>query len=59
MTDLLPDVRTPEETRAASRFDERVAALEAGLADAAHDVRSPLQAVIGNAELQARDPSMT
>ena len=32
------------------RLNERVVALEAGLADAAHDVRSPLQAVIGNAE---------
>src|SRR5439155_1283946 len=31
------------------RLNERVTALEAGLADAAHDVRSPLQAVIGNA----------
>ena len=34
-------------------------ALEAGLADAAHDVRSPLQAVMGNAELLARDTSLT
>ncbi|MFN2549164.1 MAG: sensor histidine kinase [Myxococcales bacterium] len=41
------------------RLNERVAALEAGLADAAHDVRSPLQAVIGNAELLARDNSLT
>lgn len=41
------------------RLNERVAALEAGLADAAHDVRSPLQAVIGNAELLARDTSLT
>ena len=41
------------------RLNERVIALEAGLADAAHDVRSPLQAVIGNAELLARDPSLT
>ncbi len=41
------------------RLTERVAALEAGLADAAHDVRSPLQAVIGNAELLARDTSLT
>ena len=41
------------------RLNERVAALEAGLADAAHDVRSPLQAVIGNAELLARDASLT
>jgi len=41
------------------RLNERVAALEAGLADAAHDVRSPLQAVIGNAELLARDSSLT
>src|SRR5438445_7376722 len=40
------------------RLNERVAALEAGLADAAHDVRSPLQAVIGNAELLARDASL-
>ena len=41
------------------RLNERVAALEEGLADAAHDVRSPLQAVIGNAELLARDESLT
>jgi len=41
------------------RLGERVVALEAGLADAAHDVRSPLQAVIGNAELLARDTSLT
>src|SRR5207248_8911933 len=41
------------------RLTERVVALEAGLADAAHDVRSPLQAVIGNAELLARDSSLT
>src|SRR4051812_22444563 len=41
------------------RLNERVAALEGGLADAAHDVRSPLQAVIGNAELLARDTSLT
>ena len=41
------------------RLNERVLALEAGLADAAHDVRSPLQAVIGNAELLARDSSLT
>ncbi|HTO98340.1 MAG TPA: HAMP domain-containing sensor histidine kinase [Myxococcales bacterium] len=41
------------------RLMERVSALEAGLADAAHDVRSPLQAVIGNAELLARDSSLT
>ncbi len=43
----------------AERLSQRVAALEAGLADAAHDVRSPLQAVIGNAELLARDSSLT
>jgi signal transduction histidine kinase len=41
------------------RLNERAVALEAGLADAAHDVRSPLQAVIGNAELLARDDSLT
>ena len=41
------------------RLNERVQALEAGLADAAHDVRSPLQAVIGNAELLSRDTSLT
>ena len=41
------------------RLGERVSALEAGLADAAHDVRSPLQAVIGNAELLTRDSSLT
>lgn len=41
------------------RLTERVAALEAGLADAAHDVRSPLQVVIGNSELLARDSSLT
>ena len=41
------------------RLNERVAALEAGLADAAHDVRSPLQGVIGNAELLSRDTSLT
>jgi signal transduction histidine kinase len=41
------------------RLNERVAALEEGLADCAHDVRSPLQAVIGNAELLARDESLT
>src|SRR5436309_3942140 len=41
------------------RLTEQVSALEAGLADAAHDVRSPMQAVIGNAELLARDTSLT
>ena len=41
------------------RLAERVVALEAGLADAAHDVRSPLQTVIGNAELLSRDTSLT
>jgi signal transduction histidine kinase len=41
------------------RLNERVVALESGLADAAHDVRSPLQAVIGNSELLARDSSLT
>jgi signal transduction histidine kinase len=41
------------------RLAERISALEDGLADAAHDVRSPLQAVIGNAELLARDESLT
>ena len=41
------------------RLTQRVAALEAGLLDAAHDVRSPLQAVIGNAELLARDSSLS
>lgn len=41
------------------RLNQRIAALESGLADAAHDVRSPLQAVIGNAELLARDTSLT
>jgi signal transduction histidine kinase len=41
------------------RLTERVAALEAGLADAAHDVRSPLQSVIGNAELLAGDSSLS
>jgi signal transduction histidine kinase len=41
------------------RMSERVAAVEAALADAAHDVRSPLQSVIGNAELLARDDSLT
>src|SRR5439155_26892129 len=41
------------------RLNQRVLALEAGLADAAHDVRSPLQAVIGNAELLSRDTSLT
>jgi signal transduction histidine kinase len=41
------------------RLNERVVALEAGLADAAHDVRSPLQAVIGNAEMLSRDASLS
>ena len=41
------------------RLNERVSALEAGLADAAHDVRSPMQAVIGNAELLSRDESLS
>jgi signal transduction histidine kinase len=41
------------------RLSERVAALESGLADAAHDVRSPLQAVIGNTEMLARDSTLT
>jgi signal transduction histidine kinase len=41
------------------RLAERVSALEDGLADAAHDVRSPLQVVIGNAELLARDASLS
>lgn len=41
------------------RMTERVAAVEGALADAAHDVRSPLQSVIGNAELLARDTSLS
>src|SRR3954463_7579646 len=41
------------------RLNQRVNALEEGLADAMPDVRSPLQAVIGNAELLSRDDSLS
>ena len=41
------------------RLDIRAAALEAGLADAAHDLRSPMQTVIGNTQLLARDEALS
>src|SRR5437588_4160512 len=40
------------------RLTQRAAALEQGLADAAHDLRAPLHAAIGNAEQLARDPEL-
>ena len=40
------------------RLGERVVALEQGLADAAHDMRSPLHATIGYAEQLERDPAL-
>jgi signal transduction histidine kinase len=40
------------------RLGERVAALEQGLADAAHDMRAPLHASIGYAEQLERDPAL-
>lgn len=41
------------------RLNVRAAALEAGLADAAHDLRSPMQTVIGNTQLLARDEKLS
>lgn len=41
------------------RLDARAAALESGLADAAHDLRSPMQTVIGNAQMLARDEKLS
>lgn len=40
------------------RITERMSALESGLADAAHDLRSPLHTAIGNAELLSRDEEL-
>lgn len=40
------------------RLGERVRALEEGLAEAAHDIRSPLHAAIGHAQLLADDPGL-
>lgn len=40
------------------RLEASVSALEEGLADAAHDLRSPLHAAIGHAELLASDPGL-
>jgi signal transduction histidine kinase len=40
------------------RLTERLAALEEGLAEAAHDLRSPLHAAIGHAELLASDAAL-
>src|SRR5437764_5638772 len=40
------------------RITERAAALEQGLADAAHDMRAPLHASIGYAEQLERDPAL-
>jgi signal transduction histidine kinase len=40
------------------RLAQRIAALEGGLADAAHDFRAPLHACIGNAELIAKDSEL-
>ncbi|HWE25365.1 MAG TPA: HAMP domain-containing sensor histidine kinase [Myxococcales bacterium] len=40
------------------RMSQRTAALEQGLADAAHDMRSPLHASIGYAEQLERDPAL-
>jgi signal transduction histidine kinase len=50
-----------ERTDLAARIDrltQRIGALESGFADAAHDVRAPLHACIGNAELIAKDPDL-
>jgi signal transduction histidine kinase len=41
------------------RLNERVAALESGLADAAHDIRSPLHTAMGNAEMLAGEASLS
>lgn len=41
------------------RMTERMTALEGALADAAHDIRSPLSTAIGNAALLARDEGLT
>src|SRR6202022_765258 len=40
------------------RLTERLKALEEGLAEAAHDLRSPLHAAIGHAELLATDEGL-
>jgi signal transduction histidine kinase len=40
------------------RLTQRAAVLEQGLADAAHDMRSPLHASIGYAEQMERDPAL-
>ena len=40
------------------RMSQRAAALEQGLADAAHDMRAPLHASIGYAEQLERDPAL-
>ncbi len=41
------------------RLNARAAAIETGLADAAHDLRSPMQTVIGNTQLLARDEKLS
>ncbi len=41
------------------RLNVRAAAIESGLADAAHDLRSPMQTVIGNTQLLARDEKLS
>ena len=41
------------------RLNVRAAAIEAGLADAAHDLRSPMQTVIGNTQMLARDEKLS
>jgi len=40
------------------RLTANLKALEEGLADAAHDLRSPLHAAMGHAELLAKDPGL-
>src|SRR5947199_1510060 len=40
------------------RLEHKADALEQGLADAAHDLRAPLHACIGNADLLSNDPQL-
>ncbi len=41
------------------RLDARAVALESGIADAAHDLRSPMQTVIGNTQMLACDEKLS
>src|SRR3954467_2886240 len=40
------------------RIEQKASVLEHGIADAAHDLRAPLHACIGNADLLAKDPRL-